>query len=150
MGDVIILIGGYAWHEDKVNIANEEYESFIPSIGIQYKYNYKNLNCYTTAIVIDDSNANAMPSVTFGIGKNVLSNLELGVDVGVSSRVVYVNYGSGNDMILSTSRQIVPIILPRAIVSIDMININIGYIPPINGSSIKVTQAIYVNFGIKL
>ena len=132
--DHYAILSGFAWHGREENLDGREYDVFIEGVGYQYRME----NVQYTALFINDSNGNFMPSLTFGYTYPFFEHLALGLDVGFAYRSFHYEYS------------LIPVILPKVEVNFDWIIMNIGYIPRIETDNIDITQTVYVNFGFKL
>lgn len=147
--DNYVLISGLAYHVDKQNIVGEDYEYFIPGAGIQHRRECELLECSASAMIVRDSNGEAMYSGTLGIGY-LLGRVNLGLEFGLASRVVYLVTYSASNTTITKDRHIIGLAMPKAEIHFDGWMLNVGWIPPVETSSISITQTWYVNFGIKI
>ena len=140
MGDSYVMLSGVAWHKEKANVQGEPYRSFIPGLG--YHYKFRSFSC--TAIIVNDSNGNVMPSVTIGKTLPIINHLSIGLELGLTSRVVL----SDQDTSYSY-RKMLPLALPKIEFLFDRLILNMAYIPHISSSYININEAVYINGGIK-
>ena len=148
--DNYVLLSGLAWHEDKQNTLGEDYEWVIPGVGFQHRRKCEVLECSATAIVVRDSNRHVMYSGTLGVGYKFFDRVNTGLEFGMASRVVYGVRTSATETIITKERQPIGIFMPKIEVDFDWWMLNLDWIPPIHTNSLDVTQALYINIGIKL
>ena len=107
------------------------------------------LECSATIMVVNDSNANLMYSGTLGVGYKLFDRVNTGIEFGMASRVVY-GMNLNNEWTGTSERHPIGFFMPKVEVNFDWWMFNIGWIPPVNTSGLIITQAVYLNFGIKL
>lgn len=137
MGDSYVMLSGLAWHKEKANIQNEPYRSVIPGIG--YHYKFSTTSC--TVLIVNDSNGNVMPSVTLGKTLPIIDHLNIGLELGITSRVVFEASDS--------YRMVLPLAIPKIEILFDPLILNMSYIPRIRSGYINLNETVYINGGIK-
>jgi len=132
-----LVLSGAAWHEEKESTEGRTYDTFIEGIGYQYRFPDETLEVSYTFLAINDSNGNFQASATLGVDYNVFWNVNLGGEAGLMSR----QYLKG--------RKFKPVGVPKAEIDFGRVMLNVVYMPGAKTANWKVTQAVYVNVGIK-
>jgi len=141
----IFLPIGFAWHDPNENVNGRKYDTVIEGTGYQYRYVDDKINYSGTVMAIMDSNSKFMPSATVGISYNALYNINIGLEVGIASRIGHVmNYETME--LIRYHRRTIGFVMPKAEIDFGKIMVNIAYIPRFR----NVPQAVYINFGIKI
>ncbi len=144
-----VILSGFAYHGEKENKVGRPYDYIIEGIGFQYRIPHDSFEYSATALVISDSNSNVMYTGTLGAVYNMFYNVNIGVEVGIGSRMIYAVDDSGHKLDYRV-RNFIPVALPKLEVDFGRIMVNISYIPAISMGSIGVPEVLYVNFGIKI
>lgn len=131
------MLSGFAWHSEKTNAAGREYDVVIEGIGYQYRKNGNSVS----VILLNDSNSELMPIMTVGASYEVVKNISIGIEGGVTSKKVYNGY--------RIERCIFPIIFPKIEATNSRYMISVAYLPNVSNDHISMPHLVYVNFGIK-
>ena len=133
--DSYLMLSGLAYHNKSENSLERKYDVFIEGAGYQYRHNCFNLECSYTALLINDSNSNFQPIASFGLSYNVAYNVNIGMEVGATSRV----------RPLSDTRAYYPLVLPKIELDFDWLMVNVTYIPELEYSP----EVVYANVGLR-
>ena len=136
--DHYLILSGLAWHSEDKNFHGREYDTFIEGIGYQYTSEGHSY----TVMALNDSNSNFMPSITYGHSWQTIEHISVGLDIGVGYRTLLTEDDS--------YQSVIPIVIPKIVLDIDQLIMNIGLIPPIKTDTLNVTGAVYINFGLKI
>jgi len=130
-----LMLSGIAYHNKKENSVGRKYDVVIEGIGYQYRHDCMALECSYTALLINDSNSNPQPIVSFGLAYNVAYNINVGIEAGATNR----------KRPKSETRAYYPLLLPKVEVDFDWLMLNVTYIPELEYSP----SVVYANVGIK-
>ena len=144
-----VVLGGAVWHKEKTNRVGDQYETVIETVGYQYRDTSENLSWGVSAIGMSDSNNNPQYSTTISGAYKVLPKIYLGLEVGMASRVVQV-IDLDKQLVTSEYRTLIPVALPKLEIDLDRVIINMIYIPEVDLGDIRVTEAAYINFSLRI